>query len=288
MSNQFKPSGYQQRWFIDHMAVMSSYVTPVAPPTPIYGGFWDITRPNSTETLPPTAPHVIGEGAHVYKVKQLLPGATASDIVYNDPEEDLPTEVLIYRFNTVYNTGRSYPKIPILFYPDGYFDNVDIENPGTIPIAAPIGTVGIPVGQYVQEYTVVIAGAKMQHELGGLQMYVPLLEGLLGVTGASLFPVPEDPGVVVISITLDQNFKSVQTVYVNGRYIDTVLAPESQQPSPNGFDDEQVSGFLELMQYPCWGFQKMSIFTRAVTPEEAYEISIALLANLEAENVGAV
>lgn len=202
----------------------------------------------------------------------LIKTSSASDLRYT--RYNALAGEMQYRKDVVYETGRTYPQVPICFYPFGHWPPGGF-NP-TEKLLIPTISVNAPVGIY-PSYTTVIFGARMLQEV----TVAPELEPFFGQFGLyQAFPVPKEPGPLVVVNTVDTLTQKQKTrVFVNGKFVSEQLVGD---PLPqNGFTEQDLDNFLEILTFPCWGMQKLFLVSTALADDDCIAISKAMQGSME-------
>lgn len=226
-----------------------------------FKALYDITQPGGAFSIADV--EAFRDGDPIHRIAQLFPDSPADDITLLNISSE-PAE-LYFRRDLLTSTNIRYPRRPMMFYSDAQL--AQLENEDDSVLSLPSGNLNLPGGTIVTEYTMGITGAKMLH----LMNADPATIAQLDSTGAVGFPVPNEPGTLIIRQYLTDLVNPsvpVTQVFVNGIAVPVGATAGSDLVDPAiGFD---LSESLLYFGLPCWATQKLVILTRAIDiPEVA-------------------
>lgn len=251
-----------------------------------YGGFYDINLDQGALSIAGNEPQQNGDPIHT--LKQHVQGASGSDIVFTDMNDETIKREQAWRKHVQWETGTETTTKPVCFYPEGYFDDLFIkdsndewvQNPDAeLELNVAQGTFNVPSSAIIEEYTIALAGARTLHMLGPSTSDLEAMIGSSADAGSFLgVPVPPEPGVFVIRVKIDPNTRMPQVqTYSNGELVD-VEAETGSDPGanmgevPEG-DSLDLDQFINFLSMPCWGTQKLLVISRALTEKEIKQIT---------------
>lgn len=255
-----------------------------------YGGYYDIAVRDGATSL--AGVEATNQGDPIGTLKQHVPAASGDDIQFttiagmSDPAT-APLLEMAYRKEITYSTGTTIGDKPLMFYPENHFIGLFVDDGQGGKVAAeganigdflrvPLGSFNIPVETVIEEYSFIFLGANLLFEIGIDQSDIESMDTGGGVSPLTAFPVPQEPGVLAITVKVDPVTRIPDVnVYVDG--VDKTgevgtggLAPTDPVPEGEGIDLDEALMYLTM---PCWGTQKMLIISRKLTEEEVVKIT---------------
>lgn len=251
-----------------------------------YSCFYDICQDGGV--LDSFGAQCTKEGDEVWRLPQLLPSGTGSDMTFKSPnqlssQDPLVGTNLTYRRGIKLPTGNySNPRIPFIHYPRGLFDTVSADmtigtdetnqvfrlgfgNLGTPPEWTP--TSGFTYGFF---------GCRATAELAAFEQALTA-EGMDGVFGSlDTFPAPDNPGSLIFRGTID-GLNLITDIYVNGNLQQHTVAPYDAGTS-NGADVTEMFLMVGLF---CWAVQKFFAITHPLSESELLELHNAFVGTME-------
>jgi len=247
-----------------------------------YAGFWDIVQPGGAldrDGLPCTV-----DGAQVFRLPQLLPDGTATDVTFRDPAHFNSVDPAEWSTLTLRRGIRlianrySTPRVPFLYYPKGVMAAAAAdgeistdEMPAVLRLGN--GNLGTPPGWTpTVGWSYGFFGCKTTTEMGSFGEAL----GDLGDMSFNQYPAPIRPGTVIFNAIIE-NDNIVTTTYVNG----VPVQVETVAIASSTLDDDGLAGTFMLIGLFCWAVQKYFVISKPLTLSEIDELHLAFVGTME-------
>lgn len=226
------------------------------------------------------------EGDEVWRLPQLLPSGTGSDLTFKSPDQfgnpdPLVGTFLTYRRGIKLPSGNySSPRQPFLHYPRGLIEtlasDLTIASGETSQIfRLGFGNMGTPA-EWVPTtgFSYGFFGCRATAELGAFEQALASngMEGLLSQLDA--FPAPDKPGSVIFNGTVDGT-NLISDIFINGN-----LAQHTVSPIETGAGTNTQEMFMMVGLF-CWAVQKFYAITRPLSNTEINELHNAFVGTME-------
>ncbi len=252
----------------------------------VYAGFWDIVQEGGA--LDQNDVQCQAEGDQVFRLPQLLPDGTASDVVFKDPlhfNSQDPAEFSTLTFRRglrLFGTKYSNPRIPFLYYPKGVlqaaaFDgNISQEE---MPAVFKLGNGDLgtpPLWEPTTGFAYGFFGCKATTEMGDFGAVMDETAGPEGFMGLNEFPAPMFPGTVIYNSTIVGDDITTDT-YINGVKILTEVTTRESST----MDNDGLKEAFRLIGLFCWAVQKYFVISKPLTLSEINEVHEAFIGTME-------